>query len=640
MRRSIATVSVVVLGLALTQGTAHAAPSTATPALGAPAAKPAPGAKPAGVNPFLALPPAGAKVDYRAWSKYLKAQAGAKAAARLKNLAAANSPALKVAAAAPVAVDEDEPDGTSGSNDTTGTAQEIGVFGTAANKSPKIRILGSLDNESVAVSAIAPSTEDDGDIPAAADTGINTARDGATTTGTIGDGPYGSAGTGTNDYDFYSITANTGQVITAKTATPTGLLDTVLALYDADGTLVAFNDDFSGLDSQLQYRVPATGTFYAAVAGFGGEPVDPFDSSVGVGDGSEGPYTVTFTAGAVDADFYAVKLRAGDVLGASVKGSATALDIYDSAARLVHGSEQDASFIYPMESPLPGGGNAANDYVATTAGWYYIGLENGSGAYDVTVEGYRPVLQGAKPVQTLFLDFDGARANTGGVFGGTGNVTLSPFSAFVAKWGLTNADRDRLIDAVVAGVTENIQQDMIAKGLNNRFKLKVLNSKDNPDPWGKANVSRIIVGGTIAESGIPTIGIAESIDPGNFNTEETAFVLLDELSQPAGPEDSLNTYVTPASDKVAFIGHALSNVIAHEGGHFFGDFHTDNEDAQVNVMDAGGTGFANLFGVGPDGVGGTADDPDVDFGEDQFIPAEGFTGIEDTLGRIDFGVTS
>jgi hypothetical protein len=635
MRRSIGTVSVVVLGLALTQGTAHAAPSAADPA-----AKPAAGAKPAGANPFLALPPAGAKVDYRAWNKYLKAQAAAKAAARLATLRALKSPALKVAAAAPVAIDEDEPDGTSGSNDTTGTAQEIPEFGTAAAKAPKIRILGSLDNESVSVSEIAPSTEDDGDIPAARDTGVTADREGATTTGTIGDGPYGSAGTGTNDYDFYALTAGAGQVITAKTGTPTGLLDTVLALYDAEGTLVAFNDDFSGLDSQLQYRVPAAGTFYVAVAGYGGEPVDPFDSSVGIGDGSEGPYTVTITAGAVDADFYAIKLRAGDVLGASVKGSATSLDIYDSAQRLVHGSEQDASFIYPFESPLPGGGNAANDYVATTAGWYYIGVDSGSGAYDITVEGYRPVLQGAKPAQTLFLDFDGARANTGGVFGGTGNVTLSPFSAFVAKWGLTNADRDRLIDAVTAGVTENIKQDMIAKGLNNRFKLKVTNSKDDPDTWGKPNVSRIIVGGTIAESGIPTIGIAESIDPGNFNTEETAFVLLDELSQPAGPEDSLNTYITPASDKVAFIGHALGNVIAHEGGHFFGDFHTDNEDAQVNVMDAGRTGFANLFGVGPDGVGGTADDPDVDFGEDQFIPAEGFTGIEDTLGRIDFGVTS
>ena len=50
-------------------------------------------------------------------------------------------------------------------------------------------------------------------------------------------------------------------------------------------------------------------------------------------------------------------------------------------------------------------------------------------------------------------------------------------------------------------------------------------------------------------------------------------------------------------------------------------------------MDQGGN-FPLLFGVGPDGVGGTADDPDVDFGEDVFNPSEGFTGIEDTLGRI------
>ena len=57
-------------------------------------------------------------------------------------------------------------------------------------------------------------------------------------------------------------------------------------------------------------------------------------------------------------------------------------------------------------------------------------------------------------------------------------------------------------------------------------------------------------------------------------------------------------------------------------------------------MDVGGANFQNLFGVGPDGVGGTADDPDVDFGEDVFSPDEGFVGIEDTLGRIVFGVTS
>jgi hypothetical protein len=650
MRRSIAAAGAIALGLALTQGVAQAAPSKTDPgpsgaqkaslAAGVGVAtKAAPGAKPAGPNPYLALVPDSTKVDYAGWTKYLRNQSGAAAAARLKSLAATKSPSLKVASALAAVVDEDEPDGTYGSNDTVATAQQIPEFGTAAKSSPKIRILGSLDNEAISVSAISPSTEDDGAIPLASDTGISTYLSGATTTGVIGDGPHGSAGTGTNDYDYYKITANVDQVITVATATPTGSLDTVLQLYDATGKLVATNDDFNGLDSQLQYKAPAFGTYYAAVAGYRGLPTDPFDPAAGVGHGSEGAYTVTFTVGGVDTDYFAVKLKPGDVIGASVTGAPTTLTVYDTVPRLAHGSQQDASSIYPMASPLPGGGKAVNDYVATKAGWHTIGVSGGDGAYDITLEGYRPVLQGAKPTQTLFLDFDGARVNTG-VFGGTGNVQLSPFSAFIAKWGLTNADRDALIDAVVAGVTENLKQDMIASGLNNRFKLKVLNSRDNADPWGQANVSRIIVGGTIAESGVETIGISQSIDPGNFETEETALVLLDELSQPAGAEDSLNTYITPASDRIAFIGHALGNVIAHEGGHFFGDYHTDNLDDQPNVMDAGGTGFGNLFGVGPDGIGGTADDPDVDFGDDTFIPAEGFTGTEDTLGRIAFGVTS
>ncbi len=627
MRRSIAALSALVLAVAFTPGVAHAAPATALK-------------RPTGPDPYLAMLPAGAKPDYAGWTKYLKAQAGAQAAARLRTLAAEKSPALKIASAAPVAIDEDEPDGTYGSNDTVATAQEIPDFGTAAAKAPKIRILGSLDNEQVSVDTISPSTEDDGSIPLASDTGIATFSNGATTTGVIGDGPYGSAGTGTNDYDFYKLTATAGQTVEVATATPTGPLDTVVLLYGADGTRLALSDDSNGtLDSDLKYAVTETGTYYAAVAGYRGQPVDPFDSSAGTGGGSEGPYSVTLTVAAHDTDFFAVKLRPGDVVGASVHGSPAYLTVYDTTGREVHGSNQDASSIYPLKSPLPGGGNAVTDYVATKAGWHTIGVADGDGAYDITVEGYRPPLQGAKPTQTLFLDFDGARINTG-PWGGIGNVTLSSFSAFTARWGLTNADRDTLIDLVTAAVTENLKQDMVASGLNSRFKLKVLNSKDDPDPWGQANVSRIVVGGTIAESGVATIGISQSIDPGNFDTEETAMVLLDELSQPAGAEDSLNTYLTPASDKLAFLGHALGNVIAHEGGHFFGNWHTENLDAVPNLMDAGGENFGNLYGVGPDGIGGTADDIDVDFGDDAFKATEGFTGTEDTLGRVAFGVTS
>ena len=40
-------------------------------------------------------------------------------------------------------------------------------------------------------------------------------------------------------------------------------------------------------------------------------------------------------------------------------------------------------------------------------------------------------------------------------------------------------------------------------------------------------------------------------------------------------------------------------------------------------MDQGGN-FPLLFGVGADGIGGTADDPDVDFGKDRLRPGRGF----------------
>ncbi|GGK91239.1 PPC domain-containing protein [Mangrovihabitans endophyticus] len=652
MRRSIAAAGALMLGLvAFTPVGASAAGGKAGPGLSPAeqarlasgeqlAPKAAPGAKPAGPNPYLSLLPDARTADYAGWTAYMKQQSKARAAARLKALGLTADQA-KAADTPPVVVDEDEIDGTRGANDNPALAQRIPDFGTGDKKTfAKMRILGSLDPEPVSPTTQPATPEDDGAIPLAGSTSIGSLRSGVTVSAEIGDGPHGSAGTDTGDFDFYELTAAAGKVITVQTSTPTGDLDTYVRLYDADGTIVAFNDDADGLDSKLQYSVPADGTYYAMVASYASLPSDPFDPASGPGANTEGPYTVTITSAADDTDFYAIRLRPGDVLGARVTGSAGYLTVYDTQPREVHGSSQDASFIYPMDSPLPGGGNAVTDYVATKAGWHYVGVANGDGAYDITVEAYRPGLQGQRPVQTLYLDFDGARVNTYVVGGGNGNVDLSPLAAFLGNWGLTRADENALIDKVVAEVTENLQQDMIESGLNQRFALKVRNSKDNPDVWGQENVSRVVVGGTIEESGINTIGIAQSIDPGNFGTEETALVLLDVLSSPPGGVASLNTYMTPASDRLAFVGQALGNVISHEAGHFFGNFHTDNADATANLMDAGGTGFGTLFGVGPDGIGGTADDADVDFGEDQFIPSEGFSGTENTLGRVAFGLTS
>jgi hypothetical protein len=590
-----------------------------------------PGARPAGPNPYLALVPNPESIDYAGWDRYLAAKSQARADKMAKQRFG------QAALRPPILVDEDEPAGMRGSNDSPATAQPIPDFGTRDGENFRARILGNLSQEQVSVGTIPTGAEDNGSIPLATPTGIPGSRAAAATTGVIGDGPHGSTGSDSGDFDVYSLDAVPGEAITVDTNTPTGPLDTMVILYNSAGEEVAFNDDSGSLDSFLSYHVTEADTYYVFVTGFFAVPNDPFDSGSGTGAESEGPYEVTITAAEVDLDYYAVRLRKGDVLGTSVEGAAMALTLVDPNGVNVHGSTQDATFILPPESPLPGGGNAVSEHVVDENGWHYIGVSDGDGSYDVTAEVYRPGLEGQRPVQTLFLDFDGERVNTA-PFGGFGVVELSPLRAFLGRWGLTNADLNPLINRVVNEVRENIEADLEASGLNNRFRVRITNSRDNADTFGQPNVSRIIVGGTIDQSGVDTIGIAQSIDPGNYGTEETALVLLDLVSDPAGPSYSFNTYLTSGGNKLRFIGQALGNVTSHEAGHYFGSWHVDQFNDILNLMDQGGN-FPLLYGVGPDGVGGTADDPDVDFGEDVFNPGEGFTGIEDTLTRTEFGLT-
>jgi hypothetical protein len=281
------------------------------------------------------------------------------------------------------------------------------------------------------------------------------------------------------------------------------------------------------------------------------------------------------------------------------------------------------------------------DHVVSRAGTYYVEVTQGDGSYEAQLEVYRYGGEARRQTQTIFLDTDGQRLNTG-IFGGRGVTTLSPLRSFLGRWGISRAREADLIKRIKATVQENLDTDLRRSGLSKYVSVKVVTSRDTKDPFGKAGVSRVVVGGTIQESGVPTIGIAQSIDPGNFDREETALVLLDVLSSSPGEYGpaSLNSYLTSRSDRLAFVGHAVGNVISHEVGHFIGNWHTDNSDRVANLMDAGGENFALLFGVGRDGVGGTKDDPDVDFGQDRFEPDEGFTGTENTLARSVFGMST
>jgi hypothetical protein len=515
---------------------------------------------------------------------------------------------------------ENEAATAAGQNDTVAKQQNLGAFGTAYGKNGAATVHGTLSPAPVAIAA---GDEDNGSIPLATATGIGTGgRKAVTTTGQLGDGPHGALGDKTGDFDFYKVAGIAGQTLTVSTDGSLASTNTVVAVYNGAGQLLASDDDSGfGLQGRLAYKVTATADYYVLVTGKSAVndfPTDPNNSASGPGDPDTGAYQVLIASAPIDKDYYGTYLNKGDVLSGSLAEAGKRLTVFQPNGALAVSSDQ--------------GGFA---YVAGKAGWYSVAVSDGFGAYSLNLGVSRPGTELNGP-QTFFLDFNGGQIDTAPL-GGAGVSQLSGLSSFLPDWGLTAADESAVISKVVSVVNENVKTDLIAKGLNPNTTVKLRNSRDDADTFGTANVSRVVVGGTFDESGIGQIGTPQSIDPGNFAHEETALVQLDLVSLPDGPY-SFNQYLTPASNRVAFVGQALGNLVSREIGHLAGNYDTDPDNAVTNLMDADGN-FSAFYGVGPDGIGGTADDTDVDFGKDAYAPSTGLTGTEDTLNVTAWGLT-
>ncbi len=612
-----------------------------------------------GPNPYVSLLPIEDQPDWEYW----RTRMAYKAARRAEELGGT--------AAALVLVTENEAPGVLGENDLPLFAEAVPGFGSRTGEDPTAQILGHL--LALPVAAGGPFAEDDGAIPLAHLLSLP-AGAAVTAAGIVGDGPHGRAGTASGDFDFYAFTAAAESRIevAVRTPVPLGALNPVAGLYAGDGTLLAVNDIIplpgflSTFDSYLDFTVAESGTYYVVVGGYFPIefeyqllPADPFDSASGPGAGSEGTYEVVIAADfrdPGDADFYRVELRPGDVLGANLAGSAGRLSLLGPDDELRVAAVADLSGIYPDASPLLGGGaRAALAYVADAAGTYAVGVDRaiglaaaGDGTYSLELGVARSpsACDAGDTLQILFLDFDGATFDATIVFSPLGTVTLSPLADFLSRWGLTPSDEDAVIDAVIRHVAENLSEDVRLRGLNGdfaasgvygEFDIAIRNSRDHPEPWGAPNVTRVIVGGTVDELGLRLLGVAESIDPGNFATAETGVVLLDLLSAEANNPNSLNSFpLAPGASKVELVGAGVGNVVSHEAGHLFGNFHTDRDfetGGAANVMDR--VDLAGLL-VGPGAVFGDADDQDVDFGPDAYSRLEPFAGIEDTLDVIAF----
>lgn len=121
------------------------------------------------------------------------------------------------------------------------------------------------------------------------------------------------------------------------------------------------------------------------------------------------PYTLDISAGVVAATDYTVCLRKGDVMGAAVDGVPDKVAIYRPGGTEAEGSTGNVAHNHPAKSPLPSGKLSADD-IADRTGVYRIRVSGDvTGSYTLTVVTTRPNLERTGRVQTIVLDFDGAR---------------------------------------------------------------------------------------------------------------------------------------------------------------------------------------------------------------------------------------
>ena len=303
--------------------------------------------------------------------------------------------------------------------------------------------------------------------------------------GNIGDGPNGSAGTGSGDFDIYELNLTAGDSITVDidTASPTGALDPLVAIVDLAAAppptpfIIAFNDDdpfatSTNFDSFLEFTAFDNATYYVVVGGFrspaGGSanakiPSNLAVSGSGPGFGSEGDYDIIISRNS-GVDFFSVPLKKGDVIGAASDVKVELAIISPTTKSFLdEGQGSNSAFpgLLPLTSPLPTTltGNEVSN-VARSTGNHYVRVRTAttSMSYNVTVSTHTPPSATLPTPQGLYFDFDGATGvNAMELFGGMNtNATLSPLSSFLADWSLAPSDEEALINAIIGSALETV----------------------------------------------------------------------------------------------------------------------------------------------------------------------------------------
>jgi len=361
-----------------------------------------------------------------------------------------------------------------------------------------------------------------------------------------------------------------------------------------------------------------------------------------------------------DIDFYSFDLRAGDILDITGLGSIGSFDVFYSSGQRWFAADDNQAFFYPANSPLMTVGNVTGAQIVPETGRYFLRLaSNGLGtSYTAGLRVYRPNLEQAPlgTKQKIFLQFEGDTLPSSVFLPGTTGTVRVP--ALRDSFAYPNVNilipgaEDALIDKIVADirsrfstiVTNGTNGDFASTGVAGQFGYELLNSRDNPTFVPDRYTTRVFVGGTSVDYGVTALGVSETLDIGNFRTDETVIVPLDLFGAPA----NFGAF-TPAGgfSFLDLAGRVLGGIITHEVGHSMGLRHTNAGNLIASIVDTGGSlvSFNDLIGAGGNLIVGdsildvVSAFPDRDLFQET-APATSFFGSQRVAASMSWGLAT
>ena len=375
-----------------------------------------------------------------------------------------------------------------------------------------------------------------------------------------------------------------------------------------------------------------------------------------------------------DVDTYSFNLRAGDILDVGLVGAGGNLTLlYGEAAdgvtpnprasngNIWFGTDTNQGVFHPDNSPLMTLGTAVGAQVVPHTGTYHliVAPSNTSVNYTAGLRVYRPVSE-SLPIgaqQTIYLDFEGGFYPTSLFPGSVNPLGIVRFTSLRSNMDLlglqdtSDAVYNELIDKTIAQVESDFQSvilegqngDFNSSGNPGEFGIRILNSRDAArglyaepsldDPL----VTRLFIGGTVLDGGIDGIlGIAQSLDIGNFDMSENSILPIDFFL-----DASTLFPISNGSSVLDAVARRIGTTASHEAGHTFGLRHLNGSNGVGAIMDDPGTRRDEFrLGVGPDGIFGTIDDTNSEFAYDQFSLNEGLFGYQDTPNSLAYSLST